>query len=100
MEFNTVDEAQEAYTAMKGQEIDGRQIFVDFAGERGSNNCCEYLTFKVKYTILSWGRNLKDVWECLILDLGVFFFFNLKHSYLCMDKEWGHMNNEITYLNF
>jgi RNA recognition motif-containing protein len=53
VEFNTVDEAQEAYTAMKGQEIDGRQIFVDFAGERGSNNCCEYLTFKVKYTILS-----------------------------------------------
>jgi RNA recognition motif-containing protein len=52
VEFNTVDEAQEAYTAMKGQEIDGRQIFVDFAGERGSNNCYEYLTFKVKYTIL------------------------------------------------
>jgi len=54
VEFNTADEAQEAYKAMKGQEIDGRQIFVDFAGERGSNNCYEYLTFKLKYTILSY----------------------------------------------
>jgi RNA recognition motif-containing protein len=29
VEFNTADEAQEAYKAMKGQEIDGRQIFVE-----------------------------------------------------------------------
>jgi len=62
VEFNSADEAQEAYKAMKGQEIDGRQIFVDFAGERGSNNHCENLTFKSNYcyTILS---------ETVILDV-------------------------------
>lgn len=35
VDFDSAEAAQSAFNAMKGKEIDGRQIFVDFAGERG-----------------------------------------------------------------
>ena len=37
VDFDTVEAAQEAFNAMKGQEVDGRQVFLDFAGERRGN---------------------------------------------------------------
>ncbi|VDI38075.1 nucleolin [Mytilus galloprovincialis] len=36
VDFDSAEAAQSAFNAMKGKEIDGRQIFVDFAGERGA----------------------------------------------------------------
>lgn len=36
VEFDSPEEAKEAYDKMQGQSIDGRDVFVDFAGERGS----------------------------------------------------------------
>ncbi|XP_063445969.1 nucleolin-like isoform X1 [Mytilus trossulus] len=36
VDFDSAEDAQSAFNAMKGKEIDGRQIFVDFAGERGA----------------------------------------------------------------
>ena len=35
VDFDTAEAAQKAFDTMKGQEIDGRQIFIDFVGERG-----------------------------------------------------------------
>ena len=75
MEFNSVDEAQEAYTAMKGQEIDGRQIFVDFAGERGSNNCYEYLTFKSQIYNFVLRQKSKRCMGVSDIRFGGLFFF-------------------------
>lgn len=34
VEFDSVDSAKEAFNSMKGQEVDGRQVFLDFAEER------------------------------------------------------------------
>lgn len=38
VDFDSAEDAQSAFNAMKGKEIDGRQIFVDFAGERGGGD--------------------------------------------------------------
>lgn len=34
--FSTADECQQAYKAMVGQEVDGRQVSIDYAAEKGS----------------------------------------------------------------
>ena len=35
MEFDSADAAKDAHDAMQGQVVDGRQVTVDFAAERG-----------------------------------------------------------------
>lgn len=35
VEFTSPEEATSAYEAMQGQEIDGREVVVDYAAERG-----------------------------------------------------------------
>lgn len=34
VEFDSVESAKDAFNSMKGQEVDGRQVFLDFAEER------------------------------------------------------------------
>ena len=34
VDFDSAKDAQDAFNAMDGQEIDGRQVFLDFAEER------------------------------------------------------------------
>jgi len=36
VDFESVDEAKQAMKSMNGQQVDGRQIRIDFAQERGS----------------------------------------------------------------
>ncbi|KAJ8318182.1 hypothetical protein KUTeg_003273 [Tegillarca granosa] len=36
VEFDSAEDAKAAHDKMQGQNIDGREVFVDFAGERGS----------------------------------------------------------------
>lgn len=43
VDFESVDDAKEALKSMNGQTVDGREIKIDFAQERGSGKfCVEY----------------------------------------------------------
>jgi hypothetical protein len=38
VEYDSVESAKKAFDSMKGEEVDGRHIFLDFAEERSGKN--------------------------------------------------------------
>lgn len=67
MEFDSVESAKDAFNSMKGQEVDGRQVFLDFAEERSGMAYTHFIIsnfefFKRKSFFIVTRRKKSNVW--------------------------------------
>lgn len=67
VEFDSVESAKDAFNSMKGQEVDGRQVFLDFAEERSGMAYTHFIIsnfefFKGKSFFIVTQRKKSNVW--------------------------------------